>query len=107
MGRNWAESLFPGETTPTMDSPEEIQKCLNCTIPAEFCAGNLHHCRERQRNCRPRNLGKQKYIAWTAELVADVMAGKKSRNQLARELGVSPTAVRNAIARLKNKGELN
>ena len=97
MGRNWAESLFPGETTPTMDSPEEIQKCLNCTIPAEFCAGNLHHCRERQRNCRPRNLGKQKYIAWTAELVADVMAGEKNRQTMGGGGGGCPTPGRKSL----------
>ena len=39
MGRNWAEGLFDGGMLPSMDPPEDIQRCLNCTLPPSYCHG--------------------------------------------------------------------
>lgn len=100
MARNWASDLFDDNMLPTMDSREDIRRCLDCTLPPSYCRGTPGHCGPPKKPGAPHGPRKKKYIHWTPELLADVIAGRKSRRQLARELGISPTAVRNALQRI-------
>lgn len=96
MGRNWAEGLFDGGMLPSMDPPEDIQRCLNCTLPESYCHG-LPHCPGEAQP--PATSHDRAYTHWTPELLADVIAGRKSQKELARELGITPGAVHRALRR--------
>lgn len=96
MGRNWAEGLFDGGMLPSMDPPEDIQCCLNCTLPESYCHG-LPHCPGEAQP--PATSHDRAYTHWTPELLADVIAGRKSQKELARELGITPGAVHRALRR--------
>ena len=96
MGRNWAEGLFDGGMLPSMDPPEDIQRCLNCTLPPSYCHG-LPHCPGEAQP--PATSHDRAYTHWTPELLADVIAGRKSQKELARELGITPGAVHRALQR--------
>lgn len=96
MGRNWAEGLFDGGMLPSMDPPEDIQRCLNCTLPPSYCHG-LPRCPGEAQP--PATSHDRAYTHWTPELLADVIAGRKSQKELARELGITPGAVHRALRR--------
>ena len=106
MRHKWVSELFPGKCTPTMDSPENIRRCLNCELPVECCNGNYSTCRRgRAKASRPHtNQGKR--LSWTPDMVLDVVEGRKTQRELARELGVSQSAVHNAIRRMREDEKL-
>ena len=105
MRHNWADDMFPGNCTPTMDSPENIQRCLNCELLVECCHGNYSTCRA-VRKPKPQPKRHNNRLAWTPDMVRDVVEGRKTQRELARELGVSQYAVHAAIGRMREEGKL-
>lgn len=88
--------MFDGGMLPSMDPPEDIQRCLNCTLPESYCHG-LPHCPGEVQP--PATSHDREHMHWTPELLADVIAGRKSQKELALELGITPGAVRKALWR--------
>lgn len=87
------------------DSPENIQRCLNCTLPVECCQGNFSTCRA-VRKPKPQPRRRNNRLDWTPDMVLDVVEGRKTQRELARELGVSQYAVHAAIGRMREEGKL-
>ena len=88
------------------DSPENIQRCLNCTLPVECCNGNYSTCRRGRAKASRPHTNRGKRLAWTPDMVRDVVEGRKTQRELARELGVSQYAVHAAIGRMREEGKL-
>ena len=65
-----------------VDSPEDIQRCVGL----------------------PKKRGP--YMKWTPEMVDDVVAGRKTQCQLAKEMGITQATVSGAMKRLRERGEI-
>lgn len=82
-----------------VDSPEDIQRCLNCTRPVAYCKGDPQRCVGLPKKRGP-------YMKWTPEMVDDVVAGRKTQCQLAKEMGITQATVSGAMKRLRERGEI-
>ncbi len=75
------------------DDIDQINECLNCTLPVECCHG-LSNCAEKNR-----------FKMLEMEIHRRVLTERKT-HLIARDLGVTSTYVRKVIVRLVNKGLL-
>ena len=106
MRHKWVSELFPGNCTPTMDSPENIRCCLNCELPVECCNGNYSTCRAGRAKASRPHTNRGKRLSWTPDMVRDVVEGRKTQHELAYELGVAQSTVHRVIKKMEEEGKL-
>lgn len=89
----------PVKPVSTMDSPENVETCLNCSVPGG--------CRAELSICPLRNSGRSKKIQERYNKIRDLInAGWVNADAICEEAGVTKWVYNSTRRRLRERGEI-